>query len=63
MQSSLLSNLTILVSLLVPGRVRASILWLLLLLVSALVEHLLEELELRRDGEDEDQQGADQRLK
>ena len=30
--------------------------------MSALVEHLFEELELRRDGEGEDQQGADQRL-
>ena len=56
------SSHTILVSLLVPGRVRASVLRLLLLLVSALVEHLFEELELRRDREDEDQQGADQRL-
>jgi hypothetical protein len=35
----------------------------LLLLLSALVEHLLEELELRGDWEDEDQQGAEQRLK
>jgi hypothetical protein len=35
---------------------------LLLLLLSALVEHLLEELELRGDWGDEDQQGAEQRL-
>jgi hypothetical protein len=35
---------------------------LLLLLLSALVEHLLEELELRGDWKDEDQQSAEQRL-
>jgi hypothetical protein len=34
-------------------------LWLLRLLA---VEHLIEELELRGDREDEDQQGADQGL-
>jgi hypothetical protein len=56
------SSLTIFVSLLVPVGVRTSVLWLLLLLLSALVEHLLEELELRRDWEDKDQQSADQRL-
>jgi len=51
--------LTIFVSLLVPGRVRAGVLWLLRLLA---VEHLVEELKLRRDWEDEDQQSADQGL-
>jgi hypothetical protein len=35
---------------------------LLLLLLSTLVEHLLEELELRGDWEDEHHQGAEQRL-
>jgi len=52
--------LTIFVSLLVPRRVRAGVLWLLLLL-AALIEHV-EEVELRGDWKNEDQQSTDHRL-
>ena len=58
-RAEVLVTVGVFVPLLVPGRVRAGVMWLLWLLA---VEHLVEELELRRDRKNEDQQSADQGL-